>query len=144
MHDVRRETVLESPAERSAAGEAIRRFLEQRPEILFAYLHGSFATGGPYRDIDVAVWLDPTRTPVRGFRDYALGLAVVLQNALGHPVDVQVLNDAPLAVRYHALKGQPLLVRDWEFLDELRARTWDDYFDFLPFAHRYLSEVLSA
>lgn len=33
MHDIRRETVLKSPEERSAAGEAIHRFLEQRPEI---------------------------------------------------------------------------------------------------------------
>ena len=32
------------------------RHLEARPEIQFAYLHGSFQTGDPYRDIDVAVW----------------------------------------------------------------------------------------
>jgi predicted nucleotidyltransferase len=42
--------------ERTAAVEAIRRQLEDRPEILCAYLHGSFLTEEPYRDIDVAVW----------------------------------------------------------------------------------------
>ena len=54
-----------------------------------------------------------------------------------------VLNDAPLAFRYHALQGRPLVVRDERFLDELRARTWDDYLDFQPFARQYLREALS-
>lgn len=49
----------------------------------------------------------------------------------------------PLAFRYHVLKGRPLVVRDETFLDELRARTWDDYLDFQPFARQYLREVLS-
>jgi predicted nucleotidyltransferase len=129
---------------RSSLIEALRNHLEARPEILFAYLHGSFLTGGPYRDIDVAAWVDPTGGRDRCSGRYALDLSVVLHLALGEPVDVQVLNDAPLAVRYHALKGQPLVVRDWDFLDQVRARTWDDYFDFLPFARQYLREVLSA
>ncbi len=36
----------------------------------------------------------------------------------------------------------PLVVRDAEFTDEVRARTWDEYFDFLPFARQYLREAL--
>lgn len=62
---------------------------------------------------------------------------------LGTGVDVGVLNDAPLGFRFHALKGTPLIVRDRGLFDDVRARTWDDYFDFLPFARRYLVEVLS-
>ena len=68
--------------------------------------------------------------------------SVHLQLQLGSPIDVRVLNDAPLAFRYHALQGRPLVVRDEEFLDELRARTWDDYLDFQPFARQYLREAL--
>jgi hypothetical protein len=68
---------------------------------------------------------------------------VHLQLGLGLPIDVRVLNDAPLAFRYHALQGTPLVARDGEFLDELRARTWDDYLDFQPFARRYLREALN-
>ena len=49
---------------------------------------------------------------------------------------MRVLNDAPLAFRYHALQGRPIIARDEEFLDELRARTWDDYIDFQPFARQ--------
>jgi hypothetical protein len=118
--------------------------LEGRPEIVLALLHGSFARGEAFRDIDVVVWLDPLRLsrPER-FR-LALDLSVELRLAPGHPVDVRVLNDAPLGFRYHALSGSPLVVRDEGFLADLRARTWDEYLDFQPFARRYLREVLSG
>jgi hypothetical protein len=121
----------------------LRRELEARPEVVLAVLHGSFTRGEPYRDIDVAVWLDSGRLSRDERFRYALDLSVHLRLRLGGPVDVGVLNDAPLAFRYHALQGHPLVTRDEAFLDELRARTWDDYLDFQPFARQYLREALS-
>jgi predicted nucleotidyltransferase len=122
---------------------ALQRELEARPEIVFACLHGSFLTGEVYRDVDVAVWLDPSRVARDGWGRYALDLSVSLHLGLGQAVDVRVLNDAALAFRYHALNGRPVVVRDREFFNDLRARTWDEYFDFLPFARQYLRETLS-
>jgi predicted nucleotidyltransferase len=116
--------------------------LEARPEIVLALLHGSFPKGGAYRDIDVAVWLGPDRLSRDERFRYALDLSVQLHLRLGCPIDVRVLDDAPLAFRYHALRGRPLVVRDERFLDDLRARTWDDYLDFQPFARQYLREAL--
>ena len=121
----------------------LQRHLEARSEIVLALLHGSFLRDGPYRDVDVAVWLDPGALSRDERFRYALDLSVHLALELGAPIDVRVLNDAPLAFRYHALRGRPLLVRDERFLDELRERTWDDYLDFLPFARQYLREALS-
>jgi predicted nucleotidyltransferase len=119
------------------------RELQARPEIVLALLHGSFARGEAFRDIDVAVWLEPVEYPKHERFRYALDLSVQLRIALGYPVDVHVLNDVPLSFRYHALAGAPVVVRDEALLDELRERTWDEYFDFLPFARQYLREVLS-
>jgi predicted nucleotidyltransferase len=121
----------------------LARDLDARPEILLALLHGSFARGEAFRDVDVAVWLDPVRLSRDERFRFALGLSVDLRLTLGHPVDARVLNDAPLGFRYHALTGSPLVVRDDELLAELRARTWDEYFDFQPFARRFLREALS-
>ena len=116
--------------------------LGARPEILLAVLHGSFVRGEAYRDIDVGVWLDAaTLSRDERFR-FVLDLSVELRLTLGHPVDVRALNDAPLGFRYHALAGAPLVTRDDEFLAELRARTWDEYLDFQPFARQYLREAL--
>jgi predicted nucleotidyltransferase len=121
----------------------LARELDARPEIVLALLHGSFARGEAFRDIDVVVWLNPARLSRDERFRFALDLSVELRLALAHPVDVRVLNDAPLGFRYHALAGSPLVVRDDELLAELRARTWDEYFDFQPFARRYLREALS-
>lgn len=50
-------------SEREHAGIEARRQreLDRRPEIVLAVLHGSFERGTVFRDIDVAVWLDPAR-----------------------------------------------------------------------------------
>ena len=113
-----------------------------RPEILVGILHGSFHSCGPFRDVDVALYIDPGRIESTTFREYETDLGVRLSGEIGLPIDIRVLNDAPVAFRYHALKGTVLLVREADFLDELRARTWDEYCDFAPFARRYLREAI--
>jgi predicted nucleotidyltransferase len=130
------------PTARDELATVVRTQLEARPEILLAYLHGSFAGGGPYRDLDVAVWLDPDRVPQGEWTRYGLELASVLQPGIPVRLDVQVLNGASLAFRYHALNGRLLFARDPAAAADLRARTWDDYLDFQPFARAYLREAL--
>jgi uncharacterized protein len=129
--------------ERARLVKNLRAWLGSRTEILLAYGHGSFFAGGPYRDIDVAVWLESGQVGPEEWPSYALDRSIDLRIALGMPVDVQVLNAASIAFRYHAMGGQPLLVRDEALRVEILARTWDNYLDFLPFARRYLQEILS-
>ena len=85
---------------RSSVIEAIQGHLEARPEDLVASLHGSFEQGAPHRDIDVAVWVDPGRSPDRGWRRYELHLSVAIHLSMGEAVGVRVLNHAPAAFRY--------------------------------------------
>ena len=126
--------------QRASCIRVLRERLQSHVEILIGCLHGSFHEGLPFRDVDVAVWVDPASC-VAGDWTYAADLATELSRAAGLPVDVQVLNGAPLAFRYHALKGEPLVVRDEDFLADLRAATWDAYFDFQTFARQYWREV---
>jgi hypothetical protein len=134
-------TVL-SPADRARLNEQLASQLARHPEVLFGVLHGSFLGSGPFRDLDVAVYLVSGAVEPDRMRGYECELAIEIESSIRKPVDVRVLNDAPLAFRYHALKGEPLMVRDGELFDEYRARTWDDYLDFQPFARRYLREAL--
>lgn len=120
----------------------LKTVLQNRPEIRFALLHGSFLAAVPFRDLDLALYLDPARVRQESFRVYELNQGIQWTAERGLPVDVRLLNDAPLSFRYHALKGTVVLVREPGLLDEFRARTWDDYCDFAPFARRYLREVL--
>ena len=110
-------------AERAKLTEAIRRALEARPEVTFAYLHGSFLADGPYRDVDVAVWLDPARVRASEWTRCAVDLSAALHLELRVPVDVQVLNAASVAFRYRAQKGQPLTARPCRLLPK-SARCW--------------------
>jgi len=128
--------------EKERVVKALKGRLSVHEEVSFAYLHGSFAENRPFHDLDVAVYLDPAVVDPTLARQYESDLGVELESRVKIQVDVRALNDSPVAFRYHVLKGQPLLVRDEDLLDEFRARTWDDYLDFVPFARQYLREVL--
>lgn len=91
---------------------ALRSLLEFRKEILFVYLHGSFINGSRFRDIDVAVYLDHGRWTRRASLQYQATLARDLSQALHLPVDVTVLNVAPLGLRHNAVSGRVLLCHE--------------------------------
>ncbi len=120
----------------------IREALEARAEIVFAYLHGSFAEGLPFRDVDVAVYLDPAFAGVTDTFDYEMNLSVKLTRALGFLVDVHVLNGAPLGFQHSVLQGEVLLVRDEDKLTDFIEQVSIEYMDFAYLGRRYLLEVL--
>ncbi len=112
-----------------------------RAEIAFAYLHGSFAEGLPYHDIDVAVYLDPAW---RGdVFDYELALSTELTRALGVEVDVHTLNSAPLGFCHAVLQGQVLFARDEEMLADYIERVSLAVMDFEHLGRIYLHEILN-
>lgn len=101
------------PEDREKLLAQIAEVLESRSEILFAYAHGSFVSNGPFRDLDVAVYLDPDRLPTSRF-PYEDGLSLEVEHRLSlpFPVDVRVLNHAPIVFQYGVFRGRLLLDRD--------------------------------
>ncbi len=120
---------------------AIAKLLQPYSEILFAILYGSAVEGEGYRDLDVALWVDRTQLAPERDLDFEFRIESQLRRRLRFPVDVRVINDAPLAFRYHVSRGLPLVVRDEEAFSTFRERTWDEYFDFRPIALAYLREM---
>jgi predicted nucleotidyltransferase len=115
--------------------------LQDRPEILFAILYGSANEGDRFRDLDVALWVDRAVVPVAGELAYAFTLADVLEASTGYPVDVRVINDAPLPFRYNVSRGQKLVARDEEAYYTFLERTRMAWWDFEPVAMAYLREM---
>jgi uncharacterized protein len=109
-----------SDEQRDRLMDRLQALLRGRSEILAGILHGSFEAGGPFRDVDLALYIDPDRIEGATFREYETDLGVRFSADVGVPIDIRVLNDAPIAFRYHALKGTVLLVREADFLDDLR------------------------
>ena len=121
---------------------ALTAALETEPDVEFAWLHGSFHTGGAFHDVDVGVHL----APAAGRRPRpAMDLAVRLGDAVRLPVDVRVLNDAPVAFLFHVFRaGRLLLCRDDERLADLMERTVREYLDRAPLLRRAAVEAFGA
>jgi predicted nucleotidyltransferase len=126
--------------ERAEAQAKLKELLKPREEIIFAYLHGSFVEGLPFNDIDLAVYVDQSKVP--DTFDYEMDLSVKLTMALHFPVDVHVLNDAPLGFQHSVLQGEAILVRDEEVLTDFIERVAREYMDYAYLGRMYLEELL--
>ncbi|RLG42404.1 MAG: nucleotidyltransferase domain-containing protein [Thermoproteota archaeon] len=116
-----------SKEKRSEILEKLRRSLEDLGSIVFAYVHGGFIEREFFRDLDLALWVEDLSNSLK----YAVDLSVKLRIKLGIPVDVQVLNEAPLPFKYHVFtEGTLVISRD----EDLRSRVVDvtirEYLDF--------------
>ena len=102
------------------------------------YLFGSVAreAAGNDSDVDVAVLLE--EDPPASFAGLPLDLEGELERLLGRPVDVVVLNRAPVDLVHRVLRDSRLVVetdRSARIAFETRARS--EYFDLLPTLLRY-------
>lgn len=129
-------------AERERVTRTLVAVLETEPDLEFAWLHGSFLSTGGFRDIDVGIHLNASAD--RRFRR-GLNLAVRLDREIGFPVDVRVLNDAPVTFLFHVFRdGRLLHSRNDERLADLMERTVREYLDMAPLLHRATIEAYGA
>ncbi|MFQ3612001.1 MAG: nucleotidyltransferase domain-containing protein [Fimbriimonadales bacterium] len=130
-----------SETERAEVVERLERALAQYPEIVFAYLHGSFLLEFPFHDVDVALYVKDSLLQTVHPMDYIIDQSVRLSDAVGLPVDVHLLNGAPLGFQFHATAGQVLLSRDEEQRFQFVERVRREYWDFEPMLRQYFREV---
>lgn len=123
--------------ERIKALDAIKSLIYKRDEILFAYVHGSFLEGR-FRDLDLAVYLDREN----GI-SYSLELESAIEETLDYPVDLRVLNNAPLAFKFRVMeKGLLLFSRDDMLLCDFECLTMAEYHDFRHHLDIYRREAV--
>lgn len=120
----------------------LRECLAARNEIDWAYLFGSFLDGPGYHDIDVGLYLRPALPRDQVFV-YEMDLSTDLTMVLHAPVDIHVLNGAPLGFQVSALRGELLLVRDEERLTDFIESVGSATAEFAHHAEDYLQEVLT-
>jgi len=109
---------------------ALRTTLEARPEVLFAYLFGSCATGDitPLSDVDIAIYT----APETGGYDKKLELWHGLSTALKtEKLDLVLLNSAPVSLVFRVLQKRTLLLdRDPLKRHAFESLMMRKYFDF--------------
>ncbi|MEM2370707.1 MAG: nucleotidyltransferase domain-containing protein [Candidatus Bathyarchaeia archaeon] len=105
--------------EREKLLEGLRRVLESVDGVLFAYVYGSFVERDLFRDVDVAVWIKKPEETLR----YEVDLSSRLEADFKIPIDVRVLNEAPLPFKYIVFsRGILLFSRD----EEVRVNVIDE------------------
>jgi predicted nucleotidyltransferase len=129
------------PTRKQELKARLRERLMERPEIRFACLHGSFLEHETLGDIDVAVSVELGRLPGADVTAYELALEGVLEQDLGVPVDVRVVEDAPLSFQYAVTRGETLFVCAREAWAVFRERTWSAYLDFAPLREDVLRDL---
>ncbi|MGQ9648011.1 MAG: nucleotidyltransferase domain-containing protein [Thermodesulfobacteriota bacterium] len=130
--------------ERERIEATVKERLEKEERIVFAYLHGSFTEGRPFRDIDISVFVDESRVSKEKTLNFEVSFSVELEDTIRMPIDVKVINYAPLAFQYYSTAGTLLMCRDDDFRVDFLTRIRSLYFDFRPSSERFLMEMLYA
>jgi len=130
--------------ERKRLQRVLSAYLEEEEGILFAYLHGSFSEERPFHDIDVAVFVEETWVPKGKALDFELMASIKMEEKVKVPVDVKVINYAPLGFQYHSTAGTLLICKHEDLRVDFLVKIRSLYFDFATGSKRFLLEMLHA
>ena len=108
----------------------LKTYFSKRVDVAFAYIYGSFSEGNSFRDIDIAVYLLEFNEESVPESD----LSFTLSKSTGYPIEVMILNRAPVSFQLSVLKKGVLLVSKSEdlrtdFIDDV-GRRYRDYSHF--------------
>ena len=127
-----------APVDRALLQQLQAFFSRDHVGIVCVYVYGSVARGEARgtSDIDVAVLY--TQEPPPTLDGLGLELGYTLERLLGKPVDLVILNRAPLDLIHRVLRDGVLVYDSnpsFRIRFEVQAR--NAYFDLLPYLHQY-------
>lgn len=105
--------------------DKLKNFMDNDPNVIFALIFGSIATGKQKRgsDIDIGIYFV---NPPEGLD--LLDLVNVLSELTGREVDVVALNNASALLRHQAMKNRvALTIKDMVIYRKFREKTISDY-----------------
>ena len=116
--------------------------LMAEPTVAFAYVFGSFLEMNPIHDVDVGIYLHPSDT--KRETESVASLARRLTDATGLPVDVRILNQAPMTFLYHVVRGHLLVSKNDDLLTSTLENVSRRYLDIAPFLLQATIEAFAA
>lgn len=130
---------------KSAKVGLIKAVIKKDNSVLVAYLFGSQIKdkANKYSDIDIAVLFD-NKVDKKNYTDKQIALASGLSEALNKEIDIIILNQASLFLKYHILKeGMKIYEKPGRNEHNFEALAIIQYFDFLPIKSRIENGILS-
>lgn len=121
----------------------ISHYLEKNfKEIVAAYLYGSFVTDLFFADIDLGIL---TQNDIEEILNFELDLENRLERIVKYPVDVRLLNRAPLSFCQNVIRHRNVILdRKPNLRADFEGQVLKQYFDVAYFQRRYLKEVTNA
>ena len=121
----------------------VREVLAGEDQIIFAMVYGSFVEDVPFRDIDLGIYVKDLNTG--SYFDYEFDISQKVQLALESniPIDVRIINLAPLPFKFRVVTGKLLFTRDEEVWEEFAIEVARFYMDMAPLRERYILESIS-
>jgi hypothetical protein len=111
--------------------------LSQKPEIVFAYIHGSFEENLSFRDIDIALYLNNAAA-----FDFESDLSYELTRLAGYEVEVRIMNKAPVEFQMAVLqKGRVLFSRDEDKRAEFIYDVGKRYKEYAHFRNIFMEAI---
>ena len=129
-------------AKRQQVGRRLAELLRDHDEIVFAYLYGSFAENLPFHDIDLGIYT--LRIKEGESTSYSLALSQGLSKEVQIPVDVRILNFAPVLFVYHVIRGHLILDRNEELRVHFVEQAVQKYLDLKPVIYRGIKEAFGV
>jgi uncharacterized protein len=122
-----------------------RAFATAPPEIIAVYLYGSRARGTATARSDVDLALLYRTPPPPSLEGLPFDIEAELERGLGVPVEIVVLNDAPVDLVHRVLRdGILLLDRDRSRRIRFEVKARNEFFDLQPHLARYRAARSSA
>jgi hypothetical protein len=117
--------------------------LQKDEYIYFAYIYGSFTDHSlPFNDIDLGVFFAGKNR--LKMSQAAIALAVDLSKKTTFPVDVRILNNAPVSFVYNVMKGEMICERNENIRCKVMENTVRYYLDMQPVLYRAMKEAFSS
>ncbi len=118
----------------------VENFIENRKEIIFAYIFGSFTESATFKDLDLAIYLDENNLALKNIF-YEVELSNQLEEIIQIPVDIIILNRASNPILYRASQGILIKNSDDNMRINFLTTHWKEYWDFKGKMQEYIREV---
>jgi len=132
-----------SKQEKKLIIKGITSRLKKRKYIIFAYIFGSFVRDEKFSDIDIGIFCNEkiSKEPLT----FEFDLEKEIKSFTKFPVDVRIINHAPLSFIYHVIKEGILIAdKDTGKRTDFEGMIFKKYLDFAFFRRQYLKEVINA
>jgi len=126
------------PVDHSIVRQLREAFARADADIVCVYLYGSLARGQGHRESDVDIAVLYATDPPSTLDGLGLELGNALEQHLGRPVDLLVLNRAPVDLIHRVLRDG-ILIHDRNPSARIRfeVKARNEYFDLLPYLRQY-------